>query len=42
MDKLSVVLVAVLAAISLGEALSGMVWDDDTLIAIGSVLFALG
>lgn len=41
-DKLSVVFVAVLAAVFLGETLSGMAWGGVALIAIGSVLVALG
>ena len=41
-DKLSVVFVAVFAALFLGERLSGLGWGGVALIAIGSVMVALG
>lgn len=41
-DKLSVVLVAVFAALFLGERLSGVGWGGVALIGLGSVLVAVG
>ena len=41
-DKLSVVFVAIIAALFLGERLSGMAWGGVAFIALGSVLVALG
>jgi transporter family protein len=41
-DKLSVVFVAVLAALLLGERLSGMAWTGVGLIALGAMLVAIG
>jgi transporter family protein len=41
-DKLSVVLVAVFAAIFLGERLSGVSWAGVALIAAGAALVAWG
>ncbi len=41
-DKLSVVFVAVLAALFLGERLSGTGWAGVSLIALGAVLVAIG
>lgn len=41
-DKLSVVFVAVIAALFLGERLSGLGWGGVALIAIGSVMVAVG
>lgn len=41
-DKLSVVFVAVLAALFLGERLSGIGWLGVSLIGVGAVLVAVG
>ena len=41
-DKLSVVFVAIIAALFLGERLSGMAWGGVAFIAFGSVLAGLG
>ncbi|WP_071675075.1 EamA family transporter [Nioella nitratireducens] len=41
-DKLSVVFVAIIAAIFLGERMSGVSWGGVALVAIGSVLVAVG
>ena len=41
-DKLSVVFVAIIAALFLGERLSGMAWGGVAFIALGSVLVVLG
>ncbi|MGI3184812.1 EamA family transporter [Nioella aestuarii] len=41
-DKLSVVFVAVFAALFLGERLSGVGWGGVALIGLGSVLVAVG
>lgn len=41
-DKLSVVFVAVLGALVLGERLSAMAWGGVALIAVGAVLVAVG
>lgn len=41
-DKLSVVFVALIAALFLGERLSGMGWTGVALIAVGSLLVAIG
>ncbi len=41
-DKLSVVLVAIIAAVFLGEKLSGLGWGGITLVAAGSTLVAVG
>ena len=42
LDKLSVVFVAVIAAVFLGERLSGLNWGGVPLIAAGSILVAVG
>ena len=41
-DKLSVVLVAIIAAVFLGEKLSGLGWGGITLVAAGSTLVTVG
>ncbi len=41
-DKLSVVLVAIIAAIFLGERLSGLGWGGIVLVAAGSIMVAVG
>jgi transporter family protein len=41
-DKLSVVFVALIAALFLGERLSGLGWGGVALIAAGSILVAVG
>jgi transporter family protein len=41
-DKLSVVLVAIIAAIFLGEKLSGLGWSGIGLVAVGSIMVAVG
>ena len=41
-DKLSVVLVALFAALFLGERLSGLAWGGVALIAAGAVMVAVG
>lgn len=40
-DKLSVVLVAIIAAVFLGEKLSGLGWGGIAFVAIGSIMVAL-
>ena len=41
-DKLSVVLVAIIAAVFLGERLSGLGWSGIALVAVGSIMVAVG
>jgi transporter family protein len=41
-DKLSVVLVAIIAAVFLGERLSGLGWGGIALVAVGSIMVAVG
>ncbi|MEH6361627.1 MAG: EamA family transporter, partial [Amylibacter sp.] len=41
-DKLSVVLVAIIAAVFLGEKLSSLGWGGIVLVAIGAIMVAVG